>query len=163
MRIVRDIMDSIQEVLGVNGSLTDEQRKNLVDAREILSCIEEYELLETRLAVTAGVYEYYVRTRAVGHTRVLRQGIEEANKPKDGFDVSTKLYVVIGANREAQSFPDFQTVTLDDFRAGNMKSRTAPLAWDNNAIIRLVSGLSIVQGTFRRIRHIVEETTGNGD
>jgi len=156
-------MDSLQEVLQENGGLSDEQRKNLCDARQILGCVEEHDLLETRMAMTGGIYNYYVQNRGVGHTRVMRQGIEEANKPADSFDASTKVTVVVATQREGNQFPGFNTITLDQFKAGDMLSKRGPLAWDNSAIVRLVSMMSIVRGTFRRIRHIVEETTGNGD
>jgi len=154
-------MDSLQEIAARNGELSEEQKKNLKDAVNILGCLEEHELLEARMEVVGAIYSYYVGSRSVGHTRVLRQGIEEANKPLDSNDFKTKLFVVVSSQKEAQNFPGFNVCTLDDFKAGHMRGKMAPLAWDNHAIIRLVSMLSVVQGTFRRVRHIVEETTAN--
>jgi hypothetical protein len=130
-----------------------EHAASVKKAIEILEALEDYEMLIDRMDVVQGVWAYYLGARGVGHTELLLNGV---------LNYDGDMAVIVGAQSEADRFKmlaqnDRLIVPYNRFDL--LVGQQLPLAWDNHAIIRIFSSLSVVQSTLRAIKTIAN---GNG-
>jgi hypothetical protein len=132
-----------------------EHAASVKKAIEILESIEDYEVFLDRLAVTEAVWAYYLGARGVGHTELMLHGV---------LNYDGEAAIIVGAQMEADRFKmlaqsDRHVIPYN--RLDTLVGRTMPIAWDNHAIIRIFSSLSMIQSTFRTIKRILNGQNGD--
>jgi hypothetical protein len=95
--------------------------------------------------VTDGIWSYYLTSRGTGHTRLLKEGIENFESP---------FMIVIASDNQRKQFEEYKCILYSEL--ADKAGVGFPIIWDNAAVVKVVSSLSIVQSAFRRIRNILE-------
>lgn len=138
---IREIIDTISGII----SVSPDEDKALQRAVKILEELEDFEVLEKRIEAADSIWQYYVTANTSEHYNLLKEGIDNYDKP---------FLVVIGGDNQKEKFEGYKCIKYADLH--EQAGTGFPLAWDNAAIIRFISSLSIVQSAFRRMRNILD-------
>lgn len=151
---LNETIKQLTELYMTGGSLPDEKHMEACQtAIKVLEALDDWEMIQERLEVISGIYAYYVTSKGAGHTRLMMEGVSAWGEDK--FDGGDKDFlIVIGAENQRSQFNGHDTVLYDKIHRNLGINR--PLAWDNFAILRMVSSLAVVSGTFRQIARVFE-------
>lgn len=125
-------------------------RANLKKAIDILTAMEDYDMFLARVEIIQTVWAYYLASRQVGHTELMLHGI---------LNYEGDAAIVVGAEAERDRFKHLlnhdDRIVVPYNRLDQLVGRSMPLAWDNHAIIRIFSSMTIIESALRQVKRIV--------
>ena len=145
---MEDIIKTLTHLLKCD--MTVGQELHLQKAIDILTAMEDYDMFLARVEIIQTVWAYYLASRQVGHTELMLHGI---------LNYEGEAAIVVGAEAERDRFQHIlnhdDRMVVPYNRLDTLVGRSLPLAWDNHAIIRIFSSMTIIESALRQVKRIV--------